>query len=407
VLLSLALRAAEPPPRVITAEACLARAADRSLTLQAGVSRTQAAAHLAQQAARRPNPRLGAEVENIAGSGGQSGIRAAETTLSLAQEIELGDKRRHRTAAAAAAAAVRRADEATERQTLLAEVRLAAVAVLAAQERVRCAEDILQLARETESVALAREAAGKTAALETERARAETARAALDVEERQAEQREAVYALAQAIGEREPSFDRVSGALGAPPAELPALDALALQAASHPALLAADAQAQALHAHARSALADGTPNLDVAAGVRRYEENDGYGLVAGVSIELPVSNRNRDAARAAEAEAEAAGLEAAAARVKNEAELRKLYARLLALAAKDARLRGAVLPSVERALALVMQAHQQGKAGYLDVLEARRAVAEAKLSLIDTRADYHVARAALDERAGAAAPSVP
>jgi cobalt-zinc-cadmium efflux system outer membrane protein len=407
-LLVLSLRAAEPAgPRALTVEACLARAAARSLELKAGALKTEASESRARQAARRPNPRLEAEVENVAGTGGAEGLRAAETTLTLAQELELGNKRRHRTASAKAETDVSRAAEAARRHELLCETRRACLAVLAAQEKVRLAEELLALARETETVAQAREQAGKATVLETERARTETERAALDVQERQAEQHQAVRELALIWNDTEPDFDVLAGSLGAPPGELPALDALLLQAAAHPALLAAEAQTRVLDAQLRTEQAARLPNVQVSGGLRRFEESDGYGFVAGVGVDLPLFNRNRDAVRAAETSAAAARLEEASARLKNEGALRGLYARLRALAAKDKCLRDTVVPSAERALDLVRQAHQQGKVGYLDVLEARRAVASARSSLIEATADYHARRIDLDERAAAPVPQVP
>lgn len=401
---ALALRAAES--RTVTVDECLARAAKRSLALQAGAARTEAAASRARQAGRRLNPKLEAEVENVAGTGDVSGFGAAETTLSLAQEIELGAKRRTRSAAAEAEAAVSRAEETVLRHALLVETRRAALAALAAQERVRLAEELLALTREAEAVAVARERAGKVTALETGRAAAETARAELDLGARQAEQRDAVRELAALLGEAEPTFDAVAGALEAPPAELPPADAFVLRAAAHPALLAADARTGALGAQVRSEEAAAAPNLEVAAGVRRFQESEDFGFVAGVGVELPLFNRNRDAVRAAEAEREAARLDAAEARLKNDAAIRRLHARLQALAEQEARLREALVPATERALGLVRQAHAQGKAGTLDVIEARRAVAEARSSLIEARAGYASVRISLDERAGEVAPPV-
>jgi outer membrane protein TolC len=74
------------------------------------------------------------------------------------------------------------------------------------------------------------------------------------------------------------------------------------------------------------------------------------------------------------------------------------------LAEKDAALRTTVLPSASRALALIREAHEQGKANYLDVLEARREVAAARLGLIETAKEYHTCRMALEERAGIVTP---
>ena len=63
-----------------------------------------AARSLVGQAHLRPNPDISFEVENIAGSGAFSGLRATEYTLAVGQRIEIGGKRWARVDAAQAEA---------------------------------------------------------------------------------------------------------------------------------------------------------------------------------------------------------------------------------------------------------------------------------------------------------------
>jgi len=371
----------------VTIEECLRRVAERSPELKSGSYKTEAAERRARQAARPINPRLETEIENVAGSGAVEGVDAAETTVAVSQEIELGGKRRHRTAVAEAETAVTRAEREVRLRAALFETRRAALAVQSAQEKARLADEALALIRETESVAEAREKAGKTTVLETERARAETAKAEIELEARRAEQRDAVRELALFWGETEPTFDAVDGPFDAVGTR-PPLDDLLVRAASNPDLLAAEAQTRTYEARIGAERAARVPNLELSAGVRRFEEGGDFGFVAGAGIDLPFYTRNMDGVRAAEADAEAARLEATAARLRNEGRVRQLYARLDTLGAKTARLKGTVLPVTERTLALVRDAHKQGKAGYLDVLEARRTLVEARSQLIETVAEY-------------------
>ena len=389
VLCSYSLQAEEPKAlRTVTVAECLRRVTEQSLDLKSGIYKTEAAQWRARQAARPINPRLETEIENVAGSGDVERFDAAETTVTVSQEIELGGKRRHRTAVAESETAASRAEQEMRLGTLLFETRRAALAAQSAQEKVRLAEEALALVREAESVAVAREKAGKTTVLETERARAETAKAEIEVEARKAEQRDAVRELALFWGETEPTFDAVDGPFDAADGTLPPLDDLLVRASSNPDLLAAEAQTRTYEARIGAERAARVPNLELIAGVRRFEEGGDFGFVAGVGIELPFHTRNLDGVRAAEADAEAARLAATAARLRNEGVVRQLYARLDTLRARTARLKGTVLPATERTLALVRDAHRQGKAGYLDVIEARRTRVEARLHLIETVTEY-------------------
>ncbi len=400
-LLPFLLSAAEPAPsRSITVEECLARALAQNPELKAAPFKTEAAWHRAKQAGHYLNPKLQAEAEDFGGEKERRGIDGAQTTLSLVQELELGQKRKHRVTVAKAETAASRAEERVQQFAIFFETRGAALAVLVAQEKIRLAEELLTITREIEEVVRAREQSGKVTVLEVERAHTETLQAELELQERQADQKEALHELALCWGETDPTFDRVEGTLALPAQELPALEVLLLKAGSHPALQRTEAELQALEAQVKVERAARLPNLEVAVGVRRYEDADNYAMVAGIGIELPIFNTNGDAVRAATSEAEALRLQTQAARIKNEGAIRRLIARLKALVEKESSLRTAVLPSASRALSMIREAHEQGKANYLDVLEARREVAAARLGLIETALDFHTCRMALEERAG-------
>jgi len=389
LLCALALQAAEPSvPRTMTIVECLRRVSEQSPDLKAGSHRTEAATRRAKQAARPINPRLETEVENVAGTGAIQGFDAAETTVAVSQEFELGGKRRQRTAVAEAETVVSRAEQEVRLRALLFETRRAALAVQAAQEKVRLAEQVLALIRETEDVAMTRQEAGKAAALETDRARADTAKAEIELETWKAEQRDTVRDLALLWGETEPLFDAVSGPFDAESSSLPPLDALLAHVASNPELIAAHAQTRTYEAKIGVERAARLPNLELRTGVRRFEEGSDFGFVIGASIELPFYTRNMDGVRAAKADAEAMRLEATAARIRIEGHVRQLYARLGTLAAKNDRLKTTVIPAAECTLGLVKEAHKLGKAGYLDVLEARRTLVDGKFQIIETVTEY-------------------
>jgi cobalt-zinc-cadmium efflux system outer membrane protein len=389
ILYSFALQAAEPhASRTVTISECLRRVSEQSPELKSGSYKTEAATRRAKQAARPLNPRLETEIENVAGSGAVKGFDSAETTVALSQEFELGGKRRYRTAVAEAETAVSRAEQEVRLRSMLFETRRAALAVQVAQEKACLAEEALALIRETEDVAVTREAAGKAAALETDRARADTAKAQIELEERKAEQRDAIRDLALLWGETEPSFDAVAGAFDVGASARPSLETLLVRAASNPELLSVVAQMRTYEAKIGVERAARMPNVALSAGVRRFEEDNDFGFVVGAGIELPFYTSNKDGVRAAEADAEAVRLEASAARLRNEGRVRQLYARLDTLAAKNVRLKSMVLPVAERTLGLVREAHKLGKAGYLDVLEARRALVDARSQIIETATEY-------------------
>ncbi|MET0290984.1 MAG: TolC family protein, partial [Steroidobacteraceae bacterium] len=130
-----ALSAAEP----LTLERALARVVDHHPSLQALDLGRAALEADAQRAAQKPPLTLGAELENVAGTGARSSVNGAEWTLSLAGTLERGGKRALREALAARridAQATRRAASAL---ALLTETAQRYLDVVAAQGELELA----------------------------------------------------------------------------------------------------------------------------------------------------------------------------------------------------------------------------------------------------------------------------
>ncbi len=138
-------------------------------------------------------------------------------------------------------------------------------------------------------------------------------------------------------------------------------------------------------------------NPTLSLGYRRFEDRDGDGaLVAGVSIPLGVFDRNQGSVARARAEQRRAEFELDAAR----RTLAREYAALERAIASDAAAVQSteedVIPQAERALALAQDGYNRGAFSYLDVLEAQRALSDARQNRVDSLRSYHSNEAALD-----------
>src|SRR5262245_33663277 len=91
---------AEPAP--LTLAGAVALGLERNPDLVATRYELTAVQGRITQAGLRPNPQLDVELENFAGTGSVKGFDALETTLSLSQVLELGDKRKLRVGVAEA-----------------------------------------------------------------------------------------------------------------------------------------------------------------------------------------------------------------------------------------------------------------------------------------------------------------
>ena len=100
------------------------------------------------QRSLRPNPVLGAKVENFGGTDPMDGFEGAMTTFRISQLIELGGKRVKRTRLAEADHALSAWDYEAKRLEIITEVARRYIEVLADQRRVELAEQTLELSRQ-------------------------------------------------------------------------------------------------------------------------------------------------------------------------------------------------------------------------------------------------------------------
>ena len=98
------------PGAPITLRAVMDEIANAAPQVRRAALETKAREAEVNQAGRRPNPVVGVELENFAGSGPLSGFGETETTFSFEQTFELGNKRSLRREAANANAALASAE---------------------------------------------------------------------------------------------------------------------------------------------------------------------------------------------------------------------------------------------------------------------------------------------------------
>jgi cobalt-zinc-cadmium efflux system outer membrane protein len=146
--------------------------------------------------------------------------------------------------------------------------------------------------------------------------------------------------------------------------------------------------------------ARGTPDLKLTLGPRTYQETGGWAWVGGVSLPLPVFNRNQGARRAAEFELERTRHEVAATRVALESLLSRILERLRAIADEARSYEKEIVPASSEAFEAMSIGFREGKFGFLEVLDAQRSLSEARLLHLDSLNRYAAASAELERLLG-------
>lgn len=396
------------PPDSLSLDDALRRGDDDPAVRAAG-REVRAAEALAAEAGRLENPRLSLEAENFAGTGPLAGADALETTVRLDQSLELGGKRRLRRAHAEAERALATAEREARRTRTALEIRRAFYDLLWRQERSRLAAAKAEVLEDALRSAARRTAAGGGSVGEEGRIRLELSLARLEAAREDAARVDAKGLLAARLGLEPDAFAGAEGSLENRAAlpELPSSGSPDLSSDvwdRHPEVTRWRAERAARAALRDAARAERVPTLDVNAGVRRQRDPSGghYAFVGGVSLPLPVWNRNAGAVRSG-------GLRVDAARTEEESARRALRARaqglLAALIARDAELRELrerVLPQAHAVAEAVRAAHAAGRLGTLERLDAERLLFETQERRLDALIADRRDRAELESIFGAA-----
>lgn len=362
---------------------------------RAEIARAEA---LAAQAGVRPNPVLGVEIENVLGSGPYDGASLAETTASIAQPIELGGKRPARVAAAQAEIVAAQARARRLEAQFAYDLALAYAEAEGADRRLVLAREQLGLAEEDARAAAAFVQAGREPDLRRVQAEAavQTARAAVQAAE--AGRAVSFVNLSALVGAEAPITSIETSLIDQPGPLFPNLRPGTTNAVG---VAAAQAELEAAERRVRVEETRRTPDLTVSLGVRRFNEADATALLGGVSVPLPLFDRNRGNVSAARAEANVAQARLNTARLQAEAAVRTAAPRLSAADSRLAAARNAELAAAE-AYRLTRIGFEGGKLGLIELLNARRALADAREQTIAAALERVNAQAAQARLNGAA-----
>ena len=327
------------------------------------------------QAGTIPNPELAWLRE-----GRQAGSRT--TTVQISQPIELGGKRQARIALARSQADIARSELALRRRGLRADVIAAYYTVLVAQDSQGLAQELAGLAQRSVDVAARRVAAGKVSPIDETRARLGAVDAATELTRADAELEVARAQLGALVGAA-PAAIAVDGAADALP-ELPPRPALLARAGGSGAVARARSQLAAQEAQAGVERAARVPDLTHTLGSQREDEPELRAsgrsqAVFGVSVPLPLFDRNQGRLAAALRRTDKARDELAAAERAAGADLDAARTRYAAARTEAMLLQRDAIPQAHSAWTLTLTGFEAGKFGFLDVLDAQRSWFQARV----------------------------
>lgn len=359
-----------------------------------------------QSASLRPALQIGADIENVGGSGSYSGDSVAESTLSLFSVLERGGKR----AARVEEVNQRIGTVALERQqavtNLAAEVALQFTQVAAAQEAISIKQAALTLQQRIEREVSKRVDAGAApdaellrvqAALAQRRSELATAKNELALERNK---------LSSFWLVEQPSVYQVNAALYPLPQPLSSagLNELA-ERNPEVALLAQRITTQ--DSVVKRIDADSAADIGWRLGVRNFEETDDTAFAIGFEIPLFSGSRNRGALEESQLEKKRLLLQRTEAIWAFKRRLQELNQRLVSSNAETQTLLEDVVPLQEKALSETRRAYNRGRYSFAELAAEQGRLNDLKQQTLDGAARSHRINIELERLLGQTVPSSP
>jgi len=370
--------------------------ANPDLGASAWERRAQEAAVL--QAGLRPNPELEVLMEQFGGSGARAGFDQAETTVQVSQRVETAQKRQKRRLAAALETERAGWDYEAKRLDVLVAASKAFAEVLACQQRLSLAADLVRVAEQTRDAIAERVKAGKASSLEQTKAEVALSYSRVEQDRSSRSLEAARRRLAGTWGSHTAIFGRVEGDFYQV-MPVPEIAPLMERLSQNPDMARWDTELKRRGAILAAEKAKRTPDVTVIVGVRNYQDGPGTAMVMGVALPLPLFDRNAGGIDQAQALLTQGHLQTRAARLRIETSLAETYQALAAATEQVTAMRTSVLPGAEQAFNMAREGYRQGKFGYLDVLDAQRTWFEAQSQYVEALAAYHQAFAELNRLA--------
>lgn len=404
-LLAAALHAAPVPLAAVelsplTLQQAVANALAHHPDVAAAARAIEVADGAALQAGLMPNPMLSASMEDA-----RRDHRI--TALVLSQRLEMGGKRQARLALAAVEREAALAGLHAVRAGVQAEVLARFHQALAAQARLALARDNTAVARRALDAVDGRVQAGKASLLEQTRARLALAGVALEEAEADAAWRAAHQRLmAQCLcgpGRAAQLPLPLAGALALPP-EPEWLDVPPALLERAPRWVQARARVALRDAEAALARSQAVPDLTVDLGGQRNAELGRTQALIGVSVPLPLFDRNQGLLREALARAAQARDELEATRLRLKADIDAAADRLRNARQRARLAEQPLLAEAQAALEATLTGFSLGKFGFLEVVDAQRVLAQARARHLQTLAEAGEAAGELDALLGVLLP---
>jgi cobalt-zinc-cadmium efflux system outer membrane protein len=353
----------------------------------------------ALQAGLWPNPVLGTETEDLSTEGPIGDFIDSEQMVQVSQPIELWGRPGKRREVAEQDRALAGWDYEAARLDVVSQTTRAFVGLVAAEERVHLARELVRLSEEIFQTVSRQVETGEVSPVEKERARVPLSQARIRLRRALEARESARTTLAGQWGRSDTTaFSAVEGTFG-PVDPVPSLDAVKGALDQNPALARQADEIERARAVLSLEKSDRFPVPSVTAGWQRFggrTGSDQTAFKAGIALPLPLFDRNQGAVQRAEYRLQQAQAQRKDALVRLDTTLSRAHSSLVSAQNEAQAIAEETLPAARSAFRSVREGYRQGKFSYLEVLDAQRTLFDVRRQQVQALKSYYQARARVE-----------
>ncbi len=336
-----------------------------------------------------PNPELGIEIENFLGNGYMNGFKQTETTISIGQLIPLAGKLGKAKAAAEHDLKLAGHEYQATRLKLYSSVIQAYHKLLLAQEKLLLNKSLVKISGQLLGKVKKRVEAGAMSPAEISRAEVELINAKVALKNSLYVFDNAKITLSSHWNSSTPDFQYAKGKQ--PLLErIPRLEKLQNKLTNNPDLNILTVKILKSKAELEMEKSLAVPDLSIALGIRHFNETSDNALVAGLSVPIPVFNRNQGNIQSAKILVRQSEMQKIQMQIFLKNRLRAAYARLKALQATILYIEQSGIPQAKRAWKIFLDGYRKGKFQMLDIIDAQRSLYKMKTRYAEAKTEYQI-----------------
>lgn len=348
------------------------------------------------QAGLLPNPELSIELENV------DSTKYIQTTFLLSQMIELGGKRQARKQLVKSERNKIALDYEVRKRELFVDTTMLFIDVLLNQQKLAFLEENLQVLQNFTSIVEKRIQAGKASVIEESNFIVLLNTARIDLKSAQNQLRIAKNKLAAQWGETNDDGFVIIGELDWSP-QIISLEQMGPLIQEHPEMVRSYFESDVRAARLGLEKSESYPDLIVNGGPRYLKEANKWTWIVGVSIPLPLNDRNQGRIWGSRENLDKVEKERQALWISLLTELNTSYWTAQTIFSELELLKTSIIPAAQKAYDCSYKGYELARYNYLEHLESERSYRTSKIRYLETLAEYHKALAIIQGLTGSKA----